>query len=115
MKDKIRQILEEATITCEDFGETTDKILRLFGVIGESEKTDTMTKDMKNKAEEKALLSAYEWGFSDELDDGRLKTLDRIGQLSRAYTLGRADAEAGDDVSSIDNQTNEEILNKIKN
>jgi len=37
MKDKIRQILEEAAITCEDFGETADKILALFDVVGQSE------------------------------------------------------------------------------
>lgn len=62
---------------------------------------------MKSKAEEKALLSAYEWGLGDDLDGGRLKTLDRIGQLSRAYTLGRTDAGKS-------NITKEEILNKIK-
>jgi len=36
MKKQIRQILEEAAITCEDFEETTDKILALFGVVGQS-------------------------------------------------------------------------------
>ena len=62
---------------------------------------------MKSKVEEKALLSAYEWGLGDDLDGGRLKTLDRIGQLSRAYTLGRADAGT----SSINK---EEVLKKIR-
>lgn len=37
MKKQIRQILEEAAITCEDFEETTDKILALFGVVEQSE------------------------------------------------------------------------------
>ena len=34
--------------------------------------------------------------------------------MLRAYNLGRIDAILGDDMSSVDYQTNEIILNKIK-
>lgn len=53
------------------------------------------------------------WGFEDEL-----KGVSRIIPLgflaSRAYEIGRSDALIGDDVRSIDYQSNEEILKRIK-
>jgi len=59
------------------------------------------------------LLETYMWGFNDELD-GRTRMWNPNPLLLRAYDLGREDALIGDDVSSNDLQTNEEILNKIK-
>ncbi len=63
--------------------------------------------------EDKKLLDVYMEGFRDELD-GHVRTFEEK-LLSRAYNLGREDALIGDDLSSVDNQTNEEILKKIKN
>jgi hypothetical protein len=61
---------------------------------------------------DKILLEIYMCGFSDELDGKPAKNYK--GQLeSRAYNLGRVDAIVGDDVRSIDYQTNEQILESI--
>lgn len=64
--------------------------------------------------EDKVLLETYMWGFNDELD-GRTKTWNPNPLLLRAYNLGRQDAIVGDDVRSVDYQTNEEILDRIRN
>lgn len=64
--------------------------------------------------EDKQLLEVYMWGFNDELD-GRVRMWNPNPLLLRAYNLGRDDAIIGDDVRSVDYQTNEEILNKIRN
>jgi hypothetical protein len=64
--------------------------------------------------QDKVLLETYMWGFNDELD-GRVKMWNPNPLLLRAYNLGRQDAIVGDDVRSMDYQTNEEILNKIRN
>lgn len=62
---------------------------------------------------DKELLEIYMWGFTDELDRiVSAKHNDELHQI--AYDLGREDALIGDDVSSSDLQTNEEVLNKIK-
>lgn len=55
------------------------------------------------------LLKVYMQGFKDEL-----KGKDIHLQLLRAYELGRTDAIIGDDVRSVDYQSNEEILKRIK-
>ena len=60
------------------------------------------------------LLEIYIWGFNDELNGLPVIPLDC--DLSKiAYHFGREDAIIGDDVSTSDLQTNEEILNKIRN
>lgn len=64
--------------------------------------------------QDKLLLETYMWGFNDELD-GRTKIWNPNPLLLRAYNLGRQDAIIGDDVRSVDYQTNEEILNRIRN
>lgn len=65
---------------------------------------------MKTDAE---LLEIYMRGFNNELDG--IPDEEHSDELSkRAYDLGTIDAYCGDDVSSIDLQTNDEILNKIK-
>jgi len=61
----------------------------------------------------KLLLETYMWGFNNELD-GRAKMWNPNPLLLRAYNLGRDDAIIGDDVTSSDLQTNEEILNRIR-
>lgn len=65
--------------------------------------------------EDKILLETYMWGFNDELDGKKTKMINLNPLLLRAYKLGRTDAIVGDDVRSVDYQTNEEILSKIKN
>ncbi len=59
------------------------------------------------------LLETYMWGFNDELD-GRTRMWNPNPLLLRAYNLGRDDAIIGDDVTSSDLQTNEQILNRIR-
>jgi len=58
------------------------------------------------------LLETYICGFKDELY-GRKKMWNPNPLLLRAYNLGREDAIVGDDVSSLDKQTNEEIIKRI--
>lgn len=64
--------------------------------------------------QDKIILETYMWGFNDELD-GKTKMWNPNPLLLRAYNLGRVDAIAGDDISSVDLQTNEEILKRIYN
>lgn len=64
--------------------------------------------------EDKILLETYMTGFRDELD-GRAEVRNPNPLLSRAYNLGREDAIVGDDVRSVDYQTDEQILNRIRN
>lgn len=63
--------------------------------------------------DEQILLKTYICGFNDELD-GRKRMWNPNPLLLRAYNLGRSDAMIGDDLSSSDLQSNEEILNRIK-
>ena len=66
---------------------------------------------MNNKDFE--LLEIYVEGFNDELSgDLKIKSGSEI-QL-RAYRMGRGDAIIGDEISSSDEQTGEEILERIK-
>lgn len=64
--------------------------------------------------EDKLLLETYMWGFNDELHD-RTKMWNPNPLLLRAYNLGRQHAIIGDDIRTVDYQTNEEILNTIRN
>lgn len=66
-----------------------------------------------NEVDDKILLETYMWGFNDELE-GRVKMWNANPLLLRAYELGRQDAIIGDDVISVDYQSNEEILNRIR-
>jgi hypothetical protein len=64
---------------------------------------------------DKNILKIYMEGFNDELagtfDDRRINSnLD-----GKAYLIGSADALVGDDVRSVDYQSDEEILKRIKN
>lgn len=61
---------------------------------------------------DRILLDTYMWGYNDELDD-KIRMWNPNPLLIKAYNLGRIDAKAGDDVKSIDQQTNDEILNRI--
>lgn len=58
----------------------------------------------------KQLLEEYNKGWNDELNN----TVDNCNN-SHAYNLGRVDALIGDEISSNDLQTVEEILSRIKN
>ncbi|MCX2679541.1 hypothetical protein OOZ15_06255 [Galbibacter sp. EGI 63066] len=64
--------------------------------------------------QDKILLDTYMCGFNDELD-GRTRMWNPNPLLLRAYNLGRQDAIIGDDVRSVDYQTDEEIVNRIRN
>ena len=65
-------------------------------------------------SQEEALMDIYMAGFVDELR-GYPETKFSKPLYERAYQLGRVDALIGDDVRSIDYQTNEEILHRIYN
>ena len=59
----------------------------------------------------KILLETYMLGFSDELEGETREFEDSM--LMRAYKLGRIDAFVGDDVRSIDYQSDEHLLKRI--
>jgi hypothetical protein len=59
--------------------------------------------------EDKLLLQVYNQGFSDELNN-----IDDYTSIIIAYKLGRLDAQVGDDARSVDYQTDEEIIKRIK-
>ena len=58
---------------------------------------------------DKILLDVYLLGFSDELDE-----INNEKYIKEAYFLGRTHAIVGDDISTIDLQTDDQILNQIK-
>lgn len=69
-------------------------------------------KESFSKTDEE-LIQIYDQGFEDELlSKPEMYQPDPIGL--RAYKLGRAHAIMGDDVTSADEQIEQEILNKIK-
>lgn len=63
------------------------------------------------------LLRIYMLGFDYELSYPKNSPPHEFNDIlkQRAYDIGRSDAIVGDDVSSNDNQTDEEILENIKN
>lgn len=65
----------------------------------------------------KELLDTYMWGFRDGLNDITSFSFKNRNQSlkHKAYYLGKNDAIIGDDVSSNDLQTNEQIIERIKN
>jgi hypothetical protein len=62
---------------------------------------------------DKDLIEIYLQGFNDELNNVK-ETKHDVKLKQTAYDLGRLDAIVGDDVSSIDRQTNKQILDRIK-
>lgn len=64
--------------------------------------------------DDKTLIDAYLWGFTDELE-GIKSTSIKDPLCIKAYRLGHDHAIIGDDVRSADYLTTEEILNMIKN
>lgn len=58
---------------------------------------------------DKLLLEAYKQGFNDGLNN-----INDYSILILAYHSGQLDAQVGDDVRSVDYQTDEEILKRIK-
>lgn len=63
--------------------------------------------------DDKILLETYMLGFSDELEGETREFEDSI--LMRTYELGKIDAFVGDDVRSVDYQSDEHLLKRIKN
>lgn len=59
------------------------------------------------------ILKIYHQGWNDELD-GDFKNEFKEPLLIRAYNNGRIDSIVGDDISSVDFQSNEEIIKSIK-
>ena len=60
------------------------------------------------------LLKIYTDGFNDELRSRVDQRKINSNLDGRAYLIGSADALAGDDVRSIDYQSDEEILKRIR-
>lgn len=67
----------------------------------------------KRKQTDKKLLMNYNQGWNDEMN-GKDKKFFNNSLLQRAYNIGRLDYVTGDDVESVDIQTNEQILKHIK-
>lgn len=63
--------------------------------------------------QDKLLLKWYRFGFTDELY-GTNRPVPNV-YAKKAYQIGRNHAYIGDEVSSIDNLTNEQIIQQIKN
>ena len=63
--------------------------------------------------DDKILLETYMIGFSDELEGKIREFKDQI--LMRAYELGKVDAFVGDDFMSVNYQSDEHLLKRIKN
>lgn len=64
--------------------------------------------------QDKELLETYMLGFTNELE-GKKEIQSLTPPLLKAYNLGKIDAIVGDDVSSVDYQTNQQIINRIRN
>lgn len=62
----------------------------------------------------KELLQWYQFGFDNELKNKFTKGLDFLELCKKAYCLGAVHAIIGDDVTSIDDLSDEEILKMIK-
>ena len=60
------------------------------------------------------FLYVYMQGFEDELS-GESNLDELFYLLLRSYRLGKQDAIIGDDDKSVDSQTNEQILARIRN
>ena len=68
---------------------------------------------MNQLVSDNLFLEFYMNGFNDELSQKQnMNCTDPM--LQRAYDFGRIDAIVGDDVRSVDHQSNEEILKQIK-
>jgi len=63
---------------------------------------------------DKILLEIYHLGWDDALSPGKTYRSYPTPLMQRAYKLGKIDAQVGDDISSIDAQSDEEILASIK-
>jgi hypothetical protein len=68
-----------------------------------------------NELTDKMLLSAYMLGFDNELWGTKIDPLPfKHPLLVKAFNLGAGDALIGDDVRSVDYQSDETLLNRIK-
>ena len=65
-----------------------------------------------NNMDDKKLLEWYMMGWKDEMFNFHRHYIEST--YKKAYQMGRADYVVGDDISTIDLQTEEEILNRIK-
>ena len=61
------------------------------------------------------IIKLYLEGWHDEADGIKPKDWFKNDLSKKAYMVGRADYLIGDDVSSSDLQTEEEIVKRIKN
>lgn len=66
---------------------------------------------MTNVEKDRELLKWYMKGFNDELRGTSSVVPD---DMKRAYSIGASDAIIGDEVSSNDERSNEDILKQIK-
>jgi hypothetical protein len=69
--------------------------------------------EQANAVSNEDLLDYYMLGFRDELDNLDEKEYDNP-LITRAYKLGRLDAILGDDIRSVDYQSDEEIIKNIR-
>ena len=72
--------------------------------------------DKKLSEEDELLLQSYNMGWDDCCENKEFNSslFPTDSLLEKAYSCGWSDFIAGDDVSSVDLQTEEEILEKIK-
>ena len=65
------------------------------------------------KKQDEELLNVYMKGFNDELE-GKPEMSNFNPLVDRAYNLGRDDAIIGDEASSSDSESSEDIINRIR-
>lgn len=76
-------------------------------------KPDAINSNLGGKHTDEELLQHYKLGWNDCADNKPTKIFsDKLFQT--AYTNGRIDFIVGDDIRSIDYQTEEKILQQIK-
>ena len=73
---------------------------------------------MKDNFSDEELIGIYNLGWDSEyhISNKTIESSVYSNPLAqKAYDIGRSDYEFGDDIKQLDYQTNEKILNKIKN
>ena len=73
---------------------------------------------MKDNLSDEELIGIYNLGWYSEyhIANNTIESLIYDNPLiQKAYNIGRSDYKFGDDISELNYQTNEKILNKIKN
>lgn len=70
--------------------------------------------EINNEISDEKLLEYYRMGWNDSSNNNEEQNFNDF-LLNRAYIIGWLDFIVGDDISSVDLQTDEQIVNNIRN